>query len=154
MTLKNTSLSPESVGGGVRGAMPLEYLEEDYEAGVDALPQQLRCCVCKMIIILKYMLAGLCFRTCGSLATLNSRSSWSWSSRSSTCLSLPTSTFSRSLSEVNRSVTTVPYSIHFMSGWYCYNSQDLFACLCDWNKMQVGDPDENIFIVQSGQLNV
>ena len=22
--------------------MPLEYLEEDYEAGVDALPQQLR----------------------------------------------------------------------------------------------------------------
>ena len=35
-------LSPESVGGGVRGAMPLEYLEEDYEAGVDALPQQLR----------------------------------------------------------------------------------------------------------------
>ena len=35
-------VSPESVGGGVRGAMPLEYLEEDYEAGVDALPQQLR----------------------------------------------------------------------------------------------------------------
>ena len=35
-------LSPESIGGGVRGAMPLEYLEEDYEAGVDALPQQLR----------------------------------------------------------------------------------------------------------------
>ena len=46
MTLKNTSLSPESVGGGVRGAMPLEYLEEDYEAGVDALPQQLRFCIC------------------------------------------------------------------------------------------------------------
>ena len=45
MTLKNTSLSPESVGGGVRGAMPLEYLEEDYEAGVDALPQQLRFCI-------------------------------------------------------------------------------------------------------------
>ena len=38
----NPTLSPESVGGGVRGAMPLEYLEEDYEAGVDALPQQLR----------------------------------------------------------------------------------------------------------------
>ena len=36
------TLSPESIGGGVRGAMPLEYLEEDYEAGVDALPQQLR----------------------------------------------------------------------------------------------------------------
>ena len=86
--------------------MPLEYLEEDYEAGVDALPQQLRFCICK-IIILKYMLAGLCFRTCGSLATLNSQSSWSWSSRSSTCLSRPTSTFSRSLPEVNRSVTTV-----------------------------------------------
>merc|ERR1712012_1057643 len=67
--------SPESVGGGVRGAMPLEYLEEDYEAGVDALPQQLRFCICK-IIILKCMLAGLCFRTCWSLATLNSQSSW------------------------------------------------------------------------------
>ena len=106
MTLNSISLSPESVGGGVRGAMPLEYLEEDYEAGVDALPQQLRFCICK-IIILKSMLAGLCFRICGSLATSNSRSSWSWSSRSSTCLSRPTSTFSRSLPEVNRSVTTV-----------------------------------------------
>ena len=39
------TLSPESIGGGVRGAMPLEYLEEDYEAGVDALPQQLRFCI-------------------------------------------------------------------------------------------------------------
>ena len=51
MTLKSISLSPESVGGGVRGAMPLEYLEEDYEAGVDALPQQLRFCICKIIIL-------------------------------------------------------------------------------------------------------
>ena len=51
MTLKNTSLSPESVGGGVRGAMPLEYLEEDYEAGVDALPQQLRFYISKIIIL-------------------------------------------------------------------------------------------------------
>ena len=55
--IKSISLSPESVGGGVRGAMPLEYLEEDYEAGVDALPQQLRFCIFK-IIILKYMLAN------------------------------------------------------------------------------------------------
>ena len=34
--------SPESLGGTYKGALPLEYLEEDYEAGVDALPQQLR----------------------------------------------------------------------------------------------------------------
>lgn len=34
--------SPEGLGASYKGPMPLEYLEEDYETGVDALPQQLR----------------------------------------------------------------------------------------------------------------
>ena len=65
------TLSPESIGGGVRGAMPLEYLEEDYEAGVDALPQQLRldlnvhlvCFAKRETGFEMFCLAGLCFKT-------------------------------------------------------------------------------------------
>jgi len=89
--------SPESVGGGVRGAMPLEYLEEDYEAGVDALPQQLR-------FVLQNM------RVFGN--------------------------FEQPI------FLELVKQIEYMS---VPANQYLF---------KVGDPDENIFIVQSGQLNV
>ena len=50
--------------------MPLEYLEEDYEAGVDALPQQLRFDLNVHVAeyvretgIEMFCLAGLCFKT-------------------------------------------------------------------------------------------
>ena len=42
------------------------------------------------------------------------------------------------------------FKVASLSKYICDDS----PLLCDWNKMQVGDPDENIFIVQSGQLNV